>query len=114
MGFGLSTIVTIKRESDLLVEQSKTAARRLMATVVASIETAMLQERPDITRGLIQDLKSSSPVEGITVYRTTAPSRPGSTARSRDGGALSAADADAGRSAAAQQSRHSKDVTVTR
>ena len=29
----------------------------------------MLQERPDITRGLIQDLKSSSPVEGLTIYR---------------------------------------------
>lgn len=69
VGFGASTILTIARETDLLVEQSKMAARRLTATVVASIETAMLQERPDITRGLIQELKSSSPVEGITVYR---------------------------------------------
>jgi class 3 adenylate cyclase/HAMP domain-containing protein len=70
LGFGASTILTIQRESDLLVEQSKMAARRLIAAVVASIETAMLQERPDITRGLIQDLRSASPVEGITVYRT--------------------------------------------
>jgi class 3 adenylate cyclase/HAMP domain-containing protein len=69
IGFGASTIVTIQRESDLLVEQNKVAARRLIAAVVASIETAMLQERPDITRGLIQDLKSNSPVEGLTVYR---------------------------------------------
>jgi class 3 adenylate cyclase/HAMP domain-containing protein len=69
IGFGASTILTIKRESELLVEQSKESARRLVATVVASIETAMLQERPDITRGLIQDLKSSSPVEGLTIYR---------------------------------------------
>src|SRR6185436_547900 len=69
IGFGASTIFTIKRESDLLVEQSKESARRLIATVVASIEVAMLQERPDITRGLIQDLKSSSPVEGLTIYR---------------------------------------------
>jgi class 3 adenylate cyclase len=69
IGFGASTVLTIQRESDLLVEQSKMGARRLIATVVASIETAMLQERPDITRGLIQDLRSSSPVEGITVYR---------------------------------------------
>jgi class 3 adenylate cyclase len=69
IGFGASTVLTIQRESDVLVEQSKRAARRLIATVVASIETAMLQERPDITRGLIQDLKSSSPVEGLTVYR---------------------------------------------
>ena len=69
IGFGASTILTIRRESDLLVEQNQMAARRLIAAVVASIETAMLQERPDITRGLIQDLKSNSPVEGITVYR---------------------------------------------
>ncbi len=69
IGFGASTIITIRRESDLLVEQNKVAARRLIAAVVASIETAMLQERPDITRRMIQDLKSSSPVEGITVYR---------------------------------------------
>src|SRR5262245_48660978 len=69
IGFGVSTIVTIKRESDLLVDQNKRSARRLIATLVASIETAMLQERPDITRELIQDLKSSSPVEGLTVYR---------------------------------------------
>jgi class 3 adenylate cyclase/HAMP domain-containing protein len=69
IGFGLSTILTIRRESDLLVEQSKASARRLTGTVVASIETAMLQERPDITRGLIQDLRSSSPVEGVAVYR---------------------------------------------
>src|SRR5262249_8639503 len=67
--FGTSTILTIRRESDLLVEQSKMGARRLIGTVVASIETAMLQERPDITRELIQDLRSSSSVEGITVYR---------------------------------------------
>ncbi|HXJ85017.1 MAG TPA: adenylate/guanylate cyclase domain-containing protein [Candidatus Methylomirabilis sp.] len=69
IGFGASTLLTIQRESDLLVEQNKRATRRLIAAVVASIETAMLQERPDITRGLIQDLKSSSPVEGLTVYR---------------------------------------------
>ena len=31
----------------------------------------MLQERPDVTPGLIQDLKTSSPVEGLTIYRRT-------------------------------------------
>ena len=50
VGFGASTILTIQRESALLVEQSKMAARRLTATLVASIEGAMLQERPDVTR----------------------------------------------------------------
>jgi class 3 adenylate cyclase/HAMP domain-containing protein len=69
LGFGASTILTIRRESQLLVEENKMAARRLVATLVASIESAMLQERPDITRQLIQELGTSSPVEGITVYR---------------------------------------------
>ena len=50
IGFGASTIWTVQRESELLVEQSKMAARRLTATLVASIEGAMLQERPDVTR----------------------------------------------------------------
>jgi hypothetical protein len=51
IGFGASTVFTIQRESEVLVEQSKMAARRLVATLVAGIETAMLQERPDITAG---------------------------------------------------------------
>ena len=71
LGFGASTILTIQRESALLVEQNKMAARRLTATLVASIEGAMLQERPDVTRTVIQELKTSSPVEGLTVFRRT-------------------------------------------
>src|SRR6266536_3930188 len=54
---------------DLLVEQNKMAARRLTMTLIASIESAMLQERPDITRGLIQEMQSTTPVEGLTIYR---------------------------------------------
>jgi class 3 adenylate cyclase/HAMP domain-containing protein len=69
IGFGASTIWTVQRESDLLVEQSKMAARRLTATLVASIEGAMLQERPDVTRTVLQELKTSTPVEGLEVYR---------------------------------------------
>src|SRR5712691_2618018 len=69
IGFGASTILTIQREADLLVEQSKMSARRLTATLVASIEGAMLQERPDVTRTVIQELKTSSPVEGLTIFR---------------------------------------------
>jgi class 3 adenylate cyclase len=71
VGFGASTFVTIQRESDLLIEQNKAATRRLVATLVASIEAAMLQERPDITRGLIEDLRNASSMGGlsITVYR---------------------------------------------
>ena len=52
IGFGVATVLTIKRESELLVEQNKMAARQLIGTLVSSIETAMLSERPDITRGI--------------------------------------------------------------
>jgi class 3 adenylate cyclase/HAMP domain-containing protein len=69
IGFGASTIFSIQREAELLVEQSKQAARRLTATLVASIEGAMLQERPDVTRTVIRELKTSSPVEGLTIFR---------------------------------------------
>jgi class 3 adenylate cyclase/HAMP domain-containing protein len=69
IGFGASMIVTIHRESNALVEQNKIAARRLTATLVASIESAMLQGRPDVTRALLQELKASSPVEKLMVYR---------------------------------------------
>jgi class 3 adenylate cyclase len=69
IGFGVATILTIRRESALLVEQNKMAARQLISTLVASIETAMLSERPDITRGLIEDLRSSNLVSGLVVYR---------------------------------------------
>lgn len=69
IGFGASTIWTVQREAELLVEQNKMSARRLTATLVASIEGAMLQERPDVTRTVIQELKSSTPVEGLTVFR---------------------------------------------
>jgi class 3 adenylate cyclase/HAMP domain-containing protein len=71
IGFGASTIFTIQREADLLVEQSKMSARRLTATLVASIEGAMLQERPDVTRTVVQELKTSTPVEGLTIFRRT-------------------------------------------
>jgi class 3 adenylate cyclase len=69
IGFGASTIWTIQREGDLLVEQNKVAARRLTASIVASIEGAMLQERPDVTRTVVQELKGATPVEGLSIYR---------------------------------------------
>jgi class 3 adenylate cyclase/HAMP domain-containing protein len=71
VGFGVSTILTIQREAALLIEQNKIAARRLTATLVASIEGAMLQERPDVTRMVIQELRQSSPVDAFDVYPRT-------------------------------------------
>jgi len=59
---------TIEREKDLLVEQSKMSARRVTATLVASIEAAMLQERPDVTRMVLAELKTA-PVEQFGIYR---------------------------------------------
>src|SRR6058998_15277 len=69
IGFGASMLVTIQRESVALIDQNKIGARRLTMAVVASVEGAMLQERPDVTRTMIQQLKSSSLVEGFTIYR---------------------------------------------
>src|SRR5437867_3860920 len=69
IGFGASMLVTIQRESVALIDQNKIGARRLTMAVVASVEGAMLQERPDVTRTMIQQLKSSSFVEGFTIYR---------------------------------------------
>jgi len=77
VGFGISTIVTIQRESAALVEQNKQAVRRLTRMVVASIETAMVQERPDVTRSLIQELRElraqpvhdATPLQSLMIYR---------------------------------------------
>lgn len=69
IGFGASTIFTIQRERELLLEQNKVNARRFTATLVASIEGAMLQERPDVTRTTLRELKTSTPVEGLTIFR---------------------------------------------
>jgi class 3 adenylate cyclase len=64
-GFGASTVWTIEREKDLLVEQSKISARRVTATLVASIEAAMLQERPDVTRMVLAELRDAPVAFGI-------------------------------------------------
>ncbi len=70
LGFGASTIWTIQRESALVVEQNKIAARRLTASIVAGIEGAMLQERPDVTRTVTEELRRGAPPGlTITIYR---------------------------------------------
>lgn len=69
VGFGVSTLLTIQREADLLVEQSKAASRRLAASIIASIESAMVQERPDVTRQLLLEMRGATPVEGLTIFR---------------------------------------------
>jgi class 3 adenylate cyclase/HAMP domain-containing protein len=65
IGFGASTAWTIRRESALLLDQNKMAARRLTASIVASIEGAMLQERPDVTRTVIQELREAPVIQEL-------------------------------------------------
>src|SRR5437667_8653689 len=77
VGFGASTIVTIQRESAALVEQNKQGVRRLTQTVVASIEAAMLQERPDVIRSLLEEQRerrtqlseAAGPLDALMSYR---------------------------------------------
>ena len=71
VGFGVSTIVTIQRESAALLEQNKQGVRRLTQAVVASVEAAMLQERPDVTRSLIQELRELRTAKTGSIEVTT-------------------------------------------
>ena len=69
--------MTIQRESAALVEQNKQGVRRLTQTVVASIEAAMLQERPDVIRSLLEEQRGlraqlsedAAPLEALMIYR---------------------------------------------
>src|ERR1041384_4300340 len=69
IGFGTSTVWTIRRQTELLVDQNKMAARRITAALVASIEGAMLQERPDVTRTVIQELRERFAHGGVDIFR---------------------------------------------
>ncbi|MGH7324181.1 MAG: adenylate/guanylate cyclase domain-containing protein [Candidatus Rokuibacteriota bacterium] len=69
IGFGASTIWTLQREHAVLLEQNKMAARRLTESIIASIEGAMLQERPDVTRMVLQELRGTASIESLTIYR---------------------------------------------
>lgn len=70
IGFGASTVWTIQREADLVLEQNKIAARRLTMSIVAGIQGAMLQQRPDVTRTVTDELRRGAPAGlVIDVYR---------------------------------------------
>src|SRR2546428_1699179 len=69
IGFGASTILTIQREAQLLVEQNKLAVWRLTATLVAGIVGVMLLVRLDVTRTRLEELKASSTSAELTIYR---------------------------------------------
>jgi signal transduction histidine kinase len=70
VGFGVLGVWNIRMQSAALLEQSKEAARGLADAIVTSIESSMLEGRPDIVRVLSQHLHTVKEVEQITIFRT--------------------------------------------
>jgi class 3 adenylate cyclase/HAMP domain-containing protein len=72
LGFGLLMIVSARREAQVLTEANLETARLLAASIVGSIESGMLEARPDVIRRLVQDLRAElkEEVRRLEVYRT--------------------------------------------
>ncbi len=71
VGFGLLVILNIRREAQVLVAANQETARLLAASILSSIESGMLEGRPDVIRRLVTDLKSElKDVRRLDVYRT--------------------------------------------
>ncbi len=71
VGFGLLVIVNIGREAQVLVDANQETARLLAASILGSIQSGMLQARPDVIRRLMRDLKSElKDVRRLDVYRS--------------------------------------------
>ena len=70
VGFGVLVIVNIGREAQVLVDANQETARLLATSILGSIQSGMLQARPDVIRRLVQDLKSElKDVRRLDVYR---------------------------------------------
>jgi signal transduction histidine kinase len=69
-GFGVLGVWNIRMQSAVLLEQRKEAARGLADAIVKSIESGMLEGRPDIIRVLSRRLHTVKEVEDITIFRT--------------------------------------------
>jgi len=70
VGFGLLVIVNIRREAQVLVDANHETARLVATAILGSIQSGMLQARPDVIRRLVQDLKSElKDVRRLDVYR---------------------------------------------
>ncbi|MBI2553568.1 MAG: HAMP domain-containing protein [Candidatus Rokubacteria bacterium] len=70
VGFGLLVILNIGREAQVLVDANHETARLLAASILGSIQSGMLQARPDVIRRLVQDLRSElKDVRRLDVYR---------------------------------------------
>jgi signal transduction histidine kinase len=70
VGFGVLGVWNIRMQSAVLLEQRKEAARGLADAIVKSIESGMLEGRPDIVRVLSRRLHTVKEVEEITIFRT--------------------------------------------
>jgi signal transduction histidine kinase len=70
VGFGVLGGWNIRIQSSVLLEQRKEAARGLADAIVKSIESSMLEGRPDIVRVLSRRLHTVKEVEDITIFRT--------------------------------------------
>jgi signal transduction histidine kinase/DNA-binding response OmpR family regulator len=69
IGFGVLVVWNIQRSSAALLEQHKEATRDLAEAVLKSIESNMLEGRPDIVRALSRDLHTLKGVEQIIIFR---------------------------------------------
>src|SRR3989304_1652831 len=69
VGFGVLVIVNIGLEAQVLVDANQETARLLATSILGSIQSGMLQARPDVIRRLVQDLKSElKDVRRLAVY----------------------------------------------
>jgi HAMP domain-containing protein len=70
LGFGILVILNISRETELLIAENLKTARLLAASSQVSIDNGMLEARPDIISGLVQNLKAElKDVRRLEVYR---------------------------------------------
>jgi hypothetical protein len=70
VGFGILVTVNIQREAQVLVDAHQETARLLAASILGSIESGMLEARPDVIRRLVGDLKGElKEVRRLDVYR---------------------------------------------
>jgi hypothetical protein len=63
-GFGILVTANIQREAQALVDAHQETARLLAASILGSIESGMLEARPDVIRRLVGDLKSDAASRG--------------------------------------------------
>jgi hypothetical protein len=70
LGVGVLMILNIRREAEILVSLNEETARLLAGSIMRTIQNGMLGGRPDIIRGLIQDLKAElKDIRRLEVYR---------------------------------------------